>query len=59
MSWNYDGGSTSGTAGFERFIFWMIFLYVGFHLLIATVIFPPIGILGIIGLLRVKEWHGY
>lgn len=54
-----SGSRSNGSNGIGALIFWIIFLYVGFHVLILAAIAPPIGGLAIAGLICVKEQLGY
>ncbi len=54
-----SGRRSSRSGGLGVLIFWIIFLYIGFHVLILAAIFPPIGVLGILGLIWIKGQLGY
>ncbi len=54
-----SGRRSSGSSGLGALIFWIIFLYIGFHVLVLAAIAPPLGALGIMGLIWIKGQLGY
>ncbi|MBR4732394.1 MAG: hypothetical protein IK081_06455 [Lachnospiraceae bacterium] len=52
----HENGFGSGYAGIGQIILWTILLYVGFHVLLVAALFPPLGVLLFLGLVKVKSW---